>query len=139
MTLMDDGLEILTEDECQELLASGRMGRVAISIGALPAVLPVSYVLVDGEILFETGEGAKLRAALDRAVIAFEVDSFTADHASGWSVLAVGVARVVTDPGVVAQTKERNLRPFGSHEGSHVVAIRPDFLSGRRFLTRRSA
>ena len=133
MTLMNEGLEILTEEDCRTLLAGGSVGRVAISIGALPAVLPVSYAVVGGAILFETGEGAKLRAALDRAVVAFQVDWFSVDGTCGWSVLAVGVSEVITDRAVLDEVRGQLRRPFGSAEQTHLVGIRPDFLSGRRF------
>ena len=66
-TMVYDGLEILDEHECRRLLASQCIGRVGVTIGALPAIFPVNYVTVDGDIVFRTGEGTKLRAALERA------------------------------------------------------------------------
>ena len=43
-----------------------------MSVGALPAILPVNYSLVNGDIVFRTGKELKLRAALDHTVVAFE-------------------------------------------------------------------
>ena len=39
------GLEVLDDDACRELLAATRWGRVAISLAALPAILPVRFAL----------------------------------------------------------------------------------------------
>jgi hypothetical protein len=40
MTLMDEDLELLDEEACLALLGSTSIGRVAVTLGALPAVLP---------------------------------------------------------------------------------------------------
>jgi uncharacterized protein len=96
--LHDDGLELLSEAECHDLLAHHAVGRVAVTVGGLPAVFPVNYVVVDGDIVFKTGEGTKLSAALRHAVVAFQVDEIDRLYHEGWSVLAVGTAEVVTDP-----------------------------------------
>ena len=129
---MDNELEILSDEDCYSLLESGTIGRIAISVAALPAVLPVRYEMVDGAIVFETSEGAKLRAALQHTVVAFQVDSIDPE-VGGWSVLAVGIAQVVTDDSVLARVRACHLRPFGRDEETRMVAIRPDFVSGRRF------
>ena len=73
---MDEGLELLTEDQARGLLATGEVGRIGITIGALPAIFPVNYRLVDGSIVFRTAPGSKMSAAADGAVIAFEVDDY---------------------------------------------------------------
>jgi nitroimidazol reductase NimA-like FMN-containing flavoprotein (pyridoxamine 5'-phosphate oxidase superfamily) len=74
MEFVDEGLEILTEDESRELLATAVVGRVAISVGALPVVLPVNFGVLDGDVVFATGEGLKLRSAMDDTMVGFEVD-----------------------------------------------------------------
>jgi nitroimidazol reductase NimA-like FMN-containing flavoprotein (pyridoxamine 5'-phosphate oxidase superfamily) len=132
MPLLDDGLEILSEEECRALLGQGRVGRVAITFGALPAVLPVNYSLLDGAIVFLTGEGTKLRAALKRAVVAFEVDEIDVPGRRGWSVLAVGMASEITDEDELARARQLNLRPLAGGDRSHFVQVRPQLLSGRR-------
>jgi nitroimidazol reductase NimA-like FMN-containing flavoprotein (pyridoxamine 5'-phosphate oxidase superfamily) len=126
----DQGLELLTEEDCRDLLASGVIGRVGISVGALPAILPVNYSVVDGDILFRTGEGQKLRAALDHTVVAFQVDHADPLSHEGWSVLVVGVAEEIFDvPGGL-----RAPVPWARGERDHLVRIRPEMISGRRLL-----
>jgi nitroimidazol reductase NimA-like FMN-containing flavoprotein (pyridoxamine 5'-phosphate oxidase superfamily) len=134
MTLIDNGLEILSENQCRTLLRQGAVGRVAVTVAALPAIFPVNYALLDGDIVFLTGDGTKLRAALVRAVVAFEVDHIDPARPSGWSVMAVGVAEEITDPGELRTVTEFGLRPFADGDRSHVVRIRPEFVSGRRIV-----
>ena len=59
----DAWLELLDEDEALELLRHGEVGRVGVTIGALPAIFPVNYRLLDGAIVFRTAPGTKLAAA----------------------------------------------------------------------------
>src|SRR3974390_962585 len=73
--LIDNGVELLTEEECRALLFTESVGRGAVSGGALPAIFPVNYSVVDDDIVFLTGEGMKLQGALENTVVGFEVDS----------------------------------------------------------------
>src|SRR5436190_23544892 len=95
MALIDEGLELLDEGECRRLLDTCSIGRVGVSVHSLPAIFPVTYQIVDGDILFRTGSGVKLDAARTGTVIAFEVDSFEQETKTGWSVLVVGAAHEV--------------------------------------------
>jgi nitroimidazol reductase NimA-like FMN-containing flavoprotein (pyridoxamine 5'-phosphate oxidase superfamily) len=80
----------LSPDECRALLRAGGIGRVGVSIGALPAIFPVRYELVDDDIVFHSPSAqAVAPGTLAGAVIAFEADGFGHDD-QGWSVLVVG-------------------------------------------------
>jgi len=129
-----DGLEVLEEDECRQMLALERVGRVAVSIGALPAVFPVNYTVAGDEIFFFTGEGTKLRAATRNAVVAFEVDHIDQWNKVGWSVMVLGTAREVMEPVVVAGARASGLHPWADGERSHLVSLSVELLSGRRVL-----
>ena len=56
--------ETLNDDECFELLSSAWLGRVGISAGALPAILPVAYAVDGASVVFRTSTGSKLAARL---------------------------------------------------------------------------
>ncbi|HTZ09855.1 MAG TPA: pyridoxamine 5'-phosphate oxidase family protein [Acidimicrobiales bacterium] len=127
-----EGLEILVEDDCVALLGEATLGRIAVTIGAVPAIFPVNYCLVDGTVVFRTAEGTKLHHATTGAVVAFEVDHVEEETHEGWSVLVVGVARAVTDPVAVDAALERLPHPWAPGDRHHVVAIAPEFVSGRR-------
>jgi nitroimidazol reductase NimA-like FMN-containing flavoprotein (pyridoxamine 5'-phosphate oxidase superfamily) len=132
--LIDDGLELLEESQCLALLAANSLGRVGITIGGLPVIMPVNYALVDGNIVFRTGEGSKLHAASNRAIIAFEVDSYDAAANSGWSVLAIGRSQTVDEPEAGAFS---DARPVPAADGArdHYVRLTPELLTGRRLAT----
>jgi nitroimidazol reductase NimA-like FMN-containing flavoprotein (pyridoxamine 5'-phosphate oxidase superfamily) len=89
-------VDSLTEAECRHLLGTRTFGRVGVTSGGLPAILPVRYFFDDDAITFRTGEGTKLRAAQNGDVLAFQVDAYDPDTYEGWSVLVLGRASVLT-------------------------------------------
>ncbi len=128
-----NGLEVLERDECLALLAGSHVGRVGVSIGALPTVLPVSYRLIGDRVLFRTGVGSKLDAATAGAVIAFEVDDVDPVGHEGWSVVVTGIATVVdTDPSLPPSA----IPHWPAGEATRVLALPTDLVTGRR-LTHR--
>ena len=132
--IVDDGLELLTEDEARDLLASGEVGRVGITIGAMPAIFPVNYRVIDGWIVFRTAPGSKMSAATEGAVVAFEVDDYQLANRTGWSVLAVGPAEVVHDLDMSFKVRDSGLEPLAGGRRTTIVRIRPAFVSGRRIV-----
>ena len=130
------GIWELNEDECLELLGTVAVGRVGVTIDALPAVLPVNFVLSGGSVVFRTIAGTKLDAATRGAVVAFEADEYaTSEDPKGWSVLVRGVAREVTAPDELAAVRELPLESW-AFDGSaeHVVRIEPTLVTGRRVV-----
>ena len=123
--LIDEGLELLSEADCLLLMAGAEVGRVGVSVGALPAIFPVNYRVENGDIYFRTGEGVKLRAALDHTVVAFEVDEANADLREGWSVLVVGVAAEVVDE-ISADLDGHDPTPWAGGQRRHLIRIRPE-------------
>lgn len=130
--LIDEGLELLEENECRALLRDGDLGRVGMTVGALPVILPVNYAYVDGSVVFRTSDGTKLRASQGGTVIAFEVDAYDVGQREGWSVLAVGRAIEVTDEHELDQLRSLGLAPWANGERTHYIRLRPEMLSGRR-------
>jgi uncharacterized protein len=128
-------LETLDRDECLKLLTTVPVGRIGVSIGALPAVLPVNFKLVGTNIVIRTVPGTKLDAATTHAVVAFEVDSFAPDGSWGWSVLVQGVSSEVSDPAQLAALSASTVRAwaFDDGEAERFVRIDTSFVSGRRF------
>jgi uncharacterized protein len=132
--LIDEGLEVLDEREATRLLASGEVGRVGVTIGALPAIFPVNYRLIDGCIVFRSSPGSKLSAAMSRAVVAFEVDDYNVADRSGWSVLVIGPSEVVHDLDVTFKALEAGLEPYVDGPRGAIIRIEPTFVSGRRIV-----
>jgi hypothetical protein len=127
-----NGLEVLDEAECLRLLATTSMGRVAITSGSLPVILPVNYLVVDRTVYFRTGRGSKLDAATTNAVVAFEVDDFDLLSHTGWSVNVIGVARDLgTSPGGLA-VDTSHIPRWAPGDEDRVVAVQAEMVSGRR-------
>jgi len=128
------GFEALGEEECFELLGRGTIGRVGVNLDSIPVVLPVNYHFAEGAIHFRTGAGAKLTAATKNAVVSFQVDDIDPLYHAGWSVLAVGPARVLEDSIVLAWAARLPLRAWAPGVREHFVRIVPEFVSGRRIV-----
>lgn len=132
-TLDHSGLEILSKDECLELLASEPVGRIAFIHEGAPVVLPVNHRVEGRTVVFRTDLGSKLSAAVMERVVAFEVDSYDAATQSGWSVLLRGTAESVDDTDAVAELDRLELTPWAAAgDRQHWVRVHPDEISGRR-------
>ena len=132
MTLPTSRLEILEEDECLRLLAREPVGRLALSSGALPVVLPVNFILVDRTIIFASEPGLKLEAARAETVACLEVDGFDRWSHGGWSVLATGRLTEITDPERLEESQQLPLSPWALSKPHHYVELSVELLSGRR-------
>lgn len=132
IALLRPQLQDLGPDECRARLSTHGVGRVAVSTPDGPAVVPVNYEVVDDAIVFRTAPGSAPAAAVG-ADVAFEVDHVNQVMSQGWSVLAVGPARVVTDPDEVRRLTDRaHTEPWAGGEREMWVSIRPRRLTGRR-------
>ncbi|MFI5042486.1 MAG: pyridoxamine 5'-phosphate oxidase family protein [Acidimicrobiales bacterium] len=84
----------ISASECWELLKGEVVGRLALSLRALPAILPVQYY-VDGEDLaICLGHHEIPHQAVDGTVVAFAADSIDAPTRVGWTVQVLGITRV---------------------------------------------
>lgn len=127
-----NGLSVLGREECLALLRDARTGRVAVSVGALPAVFPVNYSVLGDDVVFRTGTGSKLRSAVAKAIVAFEVDEIDREHHAGWSVLVTGSAAELSDPREIAAADGVGLRTWLPKEPTRWVRVRTQVISGRR-------
>src|SRR3954453_20318232 len=123
MEVDPNGLEVLGRDECLRLLANATPGRIAVTFGALPTVLPVNFWLDGERILIRTGLGGKLDAAAREAVGAFEGDEFDPLSHSGWSVTVTGFATEVKAPDDVARTRQAPVARWAPKGDHGVIAI----------------
>jgi len=132
-------LEMLSASECFEYLRGARIGRVALSVDALPIVLPVSFALRGNDIVFRAAIDAKLSAATSGTVVAFEADGCDADGATSWSVVAQGVASAVVDR-VELDGIEAILDNGSSSDApcTRVVRVRAGHISGIRMARQQA-
>ena len=120
----------LDYDACLERLARGSIGRVAVTAHALPAIVPVNYVLSGSKVVFRTEPGGMLAHGCDGTVVAFEIDDLAPDGRAGWSVLVVGVAQLL-DGSEALRAVETGLVSAAGHGRDQFVAISIGTLSGR--------
>ena len=121
MTAHDDAL---SERECWELLATVSVGRLALSVRALPVILPVQYFLDGRRLAVCLGHHALPERALAETIIAFAADSIDPVTRSGWSVQVQGRSMI-----------PRGLRidnDCGWPAAAQVVEIEPGRISGHR-------
>jgi nitroimidazol reductase NimA-like FMN-containing flavoprotein (pyridoxamine 5'-phosphate oxidase superfamily) len=132
--------EILDEQECLRLVSQGTIGRIAF-VGQFDlTVLPVNYRLVDGAILFRTGEDSLTVGDLTTRIgmrdaeyrVAFEVDHLDEATREGWSVLIQGPAHHVDPETELAAALPADVRPWPGGVKDHFIRIRPVRVTGRR-------
>jgi nitroimidazol reductase NimA-like FMN-containing flavoprotein (pyridoxamine 5'-phosphate oxidase superfamily) len=88
--------EVLSEQQCRDLLDRHDVGRVAFVSDRFPVVVPVNYALAGETIVVRTGPGL-LSEGVPGQPVAFEVDGFERWNRSGWSVLVQGLGGNITE------------------------------------------
>lgn len=128
------GLEVLEGPECLELLRSTAIGRVVFTLGGLPAVRLVNFVLDDETVVFATADGDKYRAAERGDVVAFEIDDLDPERHLGWTVTAIGHLSVVSPPEAEQLRHRLPLRSWAPASNERFVRLGIESLEGRRLV-----
>lgn len=119
--------------ECQRLLRTAKVGRLAFTDDSGPDVLPVNFSLQGDDVLIATSPYGAIARAATGARVAFEVDELDAYTESGWSVVVRGHAHRVApfDPPV-----EIDDWPYPWPEGNrnYVLRIDADSVTGIRLI-----
>jgi hypothetical protein len=133
---MDTGTQCVDKFAPQELLdrlASARVGRLAFSHRALPALLAVNYIVDGRELVLQTAAGPALAAAHGPgSIVAFEVDEIDPTTNSGWSVVVTGPLREVTEKPRIDRYARCRAFPRDARL-RHFLVITPGLVSGRCF------
>lgn len=122
----------LDRRECLELFGRAGIGRVVLSVGAIPVALPVNVAVLHDDVVFATDEGSKLDAAIRGNVVSVEADGVDPLYQTGWSVIVTGVAEVLTDPDDIDQASRLPLRAWAPGPHRFFVRIPSTVVSGRR-------
>lgn len=122
----------LTEDECWDLLLHQEFGRMAYHDGDCVSLVPINFAVDERHrrIVFRTAEGSKLLGLTANGDVAFEVDQIGDDVAA--SVVVHGSAYELAGA-EAAWADVLPLRPWVPTEKSHIIAIEPNLVAGRRF------
>ncbi|MFJ5226507.1 pyridoxamine 5'-phosphate oxidase family protein [Streptomyces sp. NPDC088400] len=120
------------------LLSRASLGRIVFTQRALPAVRPVNHLVDDGDIIIRTHDSSALITQAGRhgsqgVVVAYQADDIDPFSHLGWSVVATGYCRQVTDPCDLLRY-ERLLHPWSDRPMDCAVRIRPHLVTGIRLV-----
>ncbi|MBO3749288.1 pyridoxamine 5'-phosphate oxidase family protein [Streptosporangiaceae bacterium NEAU-GS5] len=136
MSATPAALEVLSTQDCWELIGPGGVGRVAFAGLRGLTVLPVNYRVHDGVVVFRTRRGGEMEEDLRTGIkdvdrgIAFEIDRIDNVTESGWSVLLRGPAHLVTGDEPVPAGED--VRPWAGGTRDLHIQITPHEITGRR-------
>jgi nitroimidazol reductase NimA-like FMN-containing flavoprotein (pyridoxamine 5'-phosphate oxidase superfamily) len=131
-----NGLEIIAEDQCWQILDAHLFGRLVVCMSGRPEVFPLNYVVDHSNgsesLVFLTNPGTKVAGVLLGSQVAFEVDGADPLFRSGWSVVVRGVAVEVQDEAELREVKRLVLRPWGPGPKHTYLRLVPESATGRR-------
>jgi transcriptional regulator with XRE-family HTH domain len=131
--------ELLTPAQCRGYLATGGVGRMVFAGPRGPEAIPVNYAMLDGDIVVRTGRHASLVARVVRTRVSFEVDHLDEALAEGWSVLASGLARVVTTRCELEAVRSLGIEPWAGGGKDTYLRISITDITGRRVRAARGS
>ena len=129
-------LDVLNRRQCLDRLQTVRVGRLVFTEDALPAVQPVNFRLWRDDVVIRVAGGAKLAAATQNLVVAFQSDELDPDLRTGWSVTVVGHAQPITDVSELVELSGVFLQPWVDGRRDHFIRIRTEKMTGRSFRER---
>lgn len=121
----------LDEEACWAFLHDQHLGRVAVVEFGLPVVYPVNYALDGRSVVFRTGRGSKMKAAIAGREVAFEVDQADPLFETGTSVIVHGRMWEVAHPDRELGPDALALRPWAPAARDHFVRVVAEAVTGR--------
>ncbi len=127
-------MDVLTDEQCWDLLNVNQIGRLATVVGGRVDIFPINFVVQEGLIYFKTAEGSKLASIMAHHEVAFEIDGYDPETNEAWSVVLAGLARVLTHDDELDAAESLPLFPWNTAPKNRFVTIEPTEISGRRFV-----
>jgi nitroimidazol reductase NimA-like FMN-containing flavoprotein (pyridoxamine 5'-phosphate oxidase superfamily) len=127
-------LDILSREECLELLVGSGIGRVGFDLDGVPHVLPMNCTVDhDGTVVFRTDSGSVLAQLAGRRAV-FEIDGFDERTRTGWSVCVRGVGRDLggTTDRLARRLVDLSVITWAPGPRDRWFAITADEVTGRR-------
>jgi len=134
MIYAERSLSALSHRDCVALLSGAQVGRAVFTERAMPAVVPVNFIVQDDAIVMCTAADTRLAKAATRGVLAFQVDDIDPGTRSGWSVVVVGVAELVDNVQERAQFRCL-LEPWAPGNNEVYIRLPLKVVTGRQILS----
>ena len=115
------GRREISREECLRFIAQAEVGRVALTVGALPEIIPVNFRVVDGTVVFGVHSESVLAQEAEGTVVAFQADSFDPESERGWHVRAIGTFRMPVRPDELAAAGDVVPEPWARGEEAELV------------------
>jgi nitroimidazol reductase NimA-like FMN-containing flavoprotein (pyridoxamine 5'-phosphate oxidase superfamily) len=132
MSVTENDSADLTRAECLSLLPTVPFGRLVFTEGALPAVIPVNFLLDPAGIVVRTADGSSVARIAEGSVVAVQADEVDRSRRTGWSVTVVGQIRTSTDAVELARLATLPLQPWVAGERNTFVIVGLGIVTGRR-------
>jgi nitroimidazol reductase NimA-like FMN-containing flavoprotein (pyridoxamine 5'-phosphate oxidase superfamily) len=127
-----DALTPISPTRCRELLRSQNIGRVAWQAADGLQILPVTYAVHDGTIIFRTSPYGVLSELIRPTDVALEIDELDQESRRGWSVVVQGRAQGVAEPAQLVRIwTVGGLVPWASGVRNVFIQIIPQRITGR--------
>jgi nitroimidazol reductase NimA-like FMN-containing flavoprotein (pyridoxamine 5'-phosphate oxidase superfamily) len=122
----------LSTEECRSRLEAGTIGRVAWNTVEGPQIMPVTYTVHKGAVVFRTAAYGPLADLRHIRQVAFEIDEYDVGARTGWSVLVTGQSRAAAkaDELVELWTKADPV-PWAPGTRNLFIEVSLDQVSGR--------
>ena len=131
--MTESTVDELPESACWALLRTTSVGRLAVWVEDHPDIFPLNYAVDHGTVVFRSGAGTKVSAALCDAPVALEADGYDQETAEAWSVVIRGKAEAISSGPDLLGTVDLPLFPWQAGEKGRFIRIVPTTTSGRRF------
>ncbi|MGH9008774.1 MAG: pyridoxamine 5'-phosphate oxidase family protein [Acidimicrobiia bacterium] len=126
-------LERLSRAECRQLLPNATVGRLAVPTPNFPTVEPVSFAVVEGELVVAVRAGSAGDAVAVGTPLSFEADVLDHAYHRGWSVVVSGPVEELDDD--VSALVRPQLGPWPVAEGDRLLLIRSERVTGQRIVS----
>ena len=126
-------LHVLSARECESLLRSHDVGRIAVSTPTGPHIVPVNYTVTQDAIIIRTSPYSVLGTYGRNTTLALEIDGFNHERKRGWSVQARGRGVPIEDYAEIARLREGpQSPPWAGGSRSQYIRLEWQELTGRR-------
>lgn len=130
-------LEKLTRAECRRLLPDATVGRLVVPTPHFPTLEPVSFALIEDELVVAVRAGSAGEAVPAGTVVSFEADVLDNASHQGWSVVVIGpVEELDAD---VALLVRPYLAPWPVTDADRLLLVKSDRISGQRVVAAPAA